>query len=263
MVDSGGEQAYVLYGLENQMKINQVMPVRVMGYDFASYDREISRLKGENRSAGREADYAMELHQEQKLMPVLTLVLYFGMKPWTGPRSLRDVLNIPDALDLFMPDYPINVIQVANLPLETIEKFTSDFQIVARWFRAKRLGNVEELRGVKKEVVHVEELLEFFHVFAEDEWYDEIKDILLEQSEKGEKITMCNLVDMLIGQGMEKGIEIGMEKGMGKGLSRSVAALVRHGFSREQAMFMLDLKEEDLTGKSEKPCLEGSSLQEM
>ncbi len=181
MVDSGGEQAYVLYGLENQMKINQVMPVRVMGYDFASYDREISRLKGENRSAGREADYAMELHQEQKLMPVLTLVLYFGMKPWTGPRSLRDVLSIPDALDSFMPDYSIspppnrrhafrdakcaarlsrdgwsigsrrmkvyaiNVIQVADLPLETIEKFTSDFQIAARWFRDKRLGNVEEL----------------------------------------------------------------------------------------------------------------------
>ncbi len=159
-----------VYGLENQSKSSNIMPVRVMGvtvqiplellrhtaiwnrfamgrmpatatysygqrgeradlselllmgYDFSSYDRDILRKKAENKAAGHEADYAAELWPEQKLCPVVTLVLYFGAEPWSGPTSLVDMLNLPDNLKGYVSDYHINLVQVAFLEDEVISK---------------------------------------------------------------------------------------------------------------------------------------------
>ncbi|MCI8578427.1 MAG: Rpn family recombination-promoting nuclease/putative transposase [Lachnospiraceae bacterium] len=105
------------------------MPIRVMSYDFSSYDRDILRKKAENKAAGHEADYAAELWPEQKLCPVVTLVLYFGAEPWSGPTSLVDMLDLPDNLKGYVSDYHINLVQVAFLEDEVISKFQSDFQV--------------------------------------------------------------------------------------------------------------------------------------
>ena len=40
----------------------------------------------------------------------------------------------------------MNLIEIAFLEEETIKKFRSDFQSVAEFFRAKRLGNIDSLR---------------------------------------------------------------------------------------------------------------------
>ena len=82
--------AIAVYGLENQTKVSNVMPNRVMGYDFAVYDRNISELKEKNRADGIAIDFVKEIGPGQKICPVVTLVLYFGTMPWTGPRNLYE-----------------------------------------------------------------------------------------------------------------------------------------------------------------------------
>lgn len=71
----GGCVAFL--GCESQTKINNIMPVRDMGYTYTSYMKQIYNMMAENNKNGNCA-YAKVLHDDQRLMPVATFVLYFG-----------------------------------------------------------------------------------------------------------------------------------------------------------------------------------------
>ena len=276
MYDTSVSPAVIVYGLENQTKPSPVMPVRVMGYDAASYDHSIQQTKAKNLFQGRQADFALEIHKDQKLSPVVTLTLYFGLKPWDGPRALHDLLIVPEGLKEFLPNYRTNVVEVAFLPPDTIEKFTSDFQIVALWFRARRLNAADNLRLHQKEWIHPEAILDFFYVFAEDHRYLTIKSQFIKRIRKGEKITMCTLIDSLLEEGMQEGKKEGMKEGLKKGMKegrkkgrkegleegmneglkkgtvqtryQDLSSLILAGFSQERASSLLGFSQEDLDG---------------
>lgn len=55
-----------------------------------------------------------------------------------------ELAHVPDELKPFVPNYHISLVQVAFLEDDVIQKFTSDFQTIAKFFRAKRLGNDKE-----------------------------------------------------------------------------------------------------------------------
>ena len=192
-----------VYGLENQTKSSNVMPVRIMGYDFSAYDRNIRKRKEQNKAEGRPADYTAELWPDQLLYPVITLVLYFGSEPWTGPKSLHGMLDLPERIKPFVPDYPINLVQVAFLEEETIAAFQSDFRIVAEFFRAKRLGNMKDLKYNKKKWNHAEELLDFFRIFFGDKRYGEVKKQVVEMRKREEETDACWFLDALLEERLE------------------------------------------------------------
>ncbi|MCR5704175.1 MAG: Rpn family recombination-promoting nuclease/putative transposase [Eubacterium sp.] len=60
------------------------MPIRIIGYDGASYRSQLQKM---NKRADRE------------IVPVVTIVLYFGTeKRWTAPKNLKALMNIPKGL---------------------------------------------------------------------------------------------------------------------------------------------------------------------
>ena len=69
------------------------MPVRVMGYDYASYEWGVRRQKEQTQRDGIQVSYGKELADGQCVAPVITLVLYFGMEPWSGPRTLLGMVG--------------------------------------------------------------------------------------------------------------------------------------------------------------------------
>ena len=118
-----------LLGIENQLAIDMDMPLRVIGYDGSSYRDEI------NQDEIIIDEITGKKHKiRHKRYPVVTIVLYFGRTPWKKPLSLYDVLEIPADLKPFVNDYKINLIDVPRLTGEQVEKFTSDFQIIADYF---------------------------------------------------------------------------------------------------------------------------------
>lgn len=54
-----------------------------------------------------------------KFVPIITIVVYYGEKPWDGAKSLHGMLNIPDDLKIFINDYKLNLIEAreSNLNL--------------------------------------------------------------------------------------------------------------------------------------------------
>ena len=82
--------------LENQSDINNIMPVRDMGYQHAKYMEQVRTIKEANRQQqAYPSPITKGIHDTQKLDPVITLVLNYSQKEWKKPKQLQDVLNIP------------------------------------------------------------------------------------------------------------------------------------------------------------------------
>ncbi len=56
----------------------------------------------------------------------------------------QKIADVPEILKLFVQNYECKIFDIAYLPDEVISQFTSDFKIVARFFKSKRVGNAEK-----------------------------------------------------------------------------------------------------------------------
>ena len=85
--------------------------------------------------------------------------------------------------------------------------FQSDFGIIADYFVKRRKGykNIENHKPIK----HVDEMLKFMEIFAEDERFLQLD---IKKDEKGE-VTMCTILDNAINKGIERGITQGISMG--------------------------------------------------
>lgn len=190
-----------LLGIENQSEIDSDMPIRIMGYDYSSYRRQID--KGSNR------------------FPVISIVLYFGRYEWKKPLSLKEMLDVSEKFEPFVADYKINVFNVAFLPKEIRKQFTSDFKIIADFFAEK---NNPDYVPSKERITHVEAVLYLLRVFTNDFRYDRISADIMEKQRKGGVITMCDFAERMWNSGeaagIEKGIIQGLEKGIVQGMEK-------------------------------------------
>ncbi len=95
-----------LFGLENQAAPDFQMPLRLYSYNGASYKAQIIPDKPRGK-ADEVLDEAASMDEQapipkQPFYPVLTLVLYFGIKPWDTAKSLYEAVNIPDEFKPFL-----------------------------------------------------------------------------------------------------------------------------------------------------------------
>lgn len=172
-------------GFENQTASDPDMPLRVMGYDGAEYR---AQLLGENDSGNR--------------YPVVTLVLYFGHeKPWNGPLSLKERLNIPAEFEPYVNDYKINLFQIAYLTREQVELFQSDFKVVADYFVQKRENG--DYVPSSQELTHVQETLQLLSIMTNDNRFEEAYNTTTD-SKKGGTRNMCEVLDKVENKGENK-----------------------------------------------------------
>lgn len=186
-----GKVQIALCGIENQMKEEADMPLRVMGYDGQSYRTQLLK-ESKKKSRSR--------------YPVVTLVLYFGMKRWNAPKALHDCLTIPNGMKSFVSDYRINVFEIAYLTDEQLAMFTSDFRIVADYFVQMRRNR--DYIPSTEQIKHVDAVLKMMSVLTGDDRF------LLARGEKeGSVRTMCEAMDKAENRGLQRGLEQGLEQG--------------------------------------------------
>lgn len=90
-----------------QEHIHYAMPMRVMGYDYGSYKKQYdSNAKKYKTAKGlSEDEYLSRMRKNDKFMPVITVVIYYGERSWDGPKSLHDMLDIPKDIIKYVNDY--------------------------------------------------------------------------------------------------------------------------------------------------------------
>lgn len=125
-----GKCVYVLLGAELQSKVHYAMPVRDMLYDALNYTSQVDEARSSYRKKGAittegdsvtiklsQEEFLSGFRKEDKLIPVVTAVIYFGPDTWDGPKSIHEMLDCDDkAILKVVPDYKINLIAPAETP---------------------------------------------------------------------------------------------------------------------------------------------------
>ena len=102
------DTAYLLLGVEDQSEIHYAMPVKNMLYDSMEYASQVDKISREHRrhmNAGKNhgknflqkissGEFLSGFYKEDRLTPVITLVLYFGPDKWDGPVGIHDMMDI-------------------------------------------------------------------------------------------------------------------------------------------------------------------------
>ena len=133
-------------------------------------------------------------------------MLYFGTdRRWNQPRSVRDLIEVPEKLDLYVNDYKVHVFEIAWLTDEQLSLFRSDFGIVANYFVQKR-RNKDYKPDDERIMEHVDEVLKLLSVMTGDDRFEEL---LYIDNEKGRVRSMCEVLDRAINEGISQGISQG------------------------------------------------------
>lgn len=109
-----GKVEYVLYGVENQAEIHYAMAVKNNLYDALEYAgqveesakshrQEMKRKKEQGETVadkGKRTPSAGEFlsgfWKEDRLIPSVTVTVFFGSEEWDGPLSLFDMMDVSD-----------------------------------------------------------------------------------------------------------------------------------------------------------------------
>lgn len=209
-----GGMRIALCGLENQTDIDNNMCLRVINYDGAAYRSQLLERESRDR------------------YPVVTLVLYFGLRSWSGARTLYETVNVPEEMKEFVNDYRINIFEIAYLTDEQLEMFTSDFKIVAEYFVQMRKN--KDYVPTPQTIRHVDAVLKFMAVMTGDQRF--VKNSIERRREGG--ITMCEVLDRI----EKRGIEKGMERGMEQGIRVLVESCQEFGVTRIQTIKQVSIK---------------------
>lgn len=203
-----GKTNLLVVGIENQTKAEKLMPARIIGYDGASYRSQL--LKSTGRSS------------KKKLTPVVTIVLYFGLTRWNKPKNLKGILDIPTGLEDFVSDYKINVFEIAFLPEETVNRFKSDFRLVAKYFTNIR-KNPYYIPEDENEIKHVDAVLKFLSIMSGSEKaLEKFMSIGEREVKNMSDGPLTKLYYKGVSDGKEQGLEQGIEKGREQGIIQGV-----------------------------------------
>ncbi|MBQ7559166.1 MAG: Rpn family recombination-promoting nuclease/putative transposase [Synergistaceae bacterium] len=167
--------AFCLVGMENQTRTDRYMPLRVFSYEGADYREQLSNIKkkGENK--------------QKKLYPVITIVLYYGIKKrWKNYKNLFDVVKPQKWLKPYVNDCHINILELAWLNEEQEKFFSNDMRLVVRYLRMLREG--EKFAPDDTLPLHYQAFLNAMQAMTGDKRFDKIiQEAVKLKKEKGEK----------------------------------------------------------------------------
>ncbi len=144
-----GKMEYVLYGAENQAEIHYAMAVKNNLYDALEYagqveeaskshQKEMKRKKEQgvadtdsDKKTPSTGEFLSGFWKEDRLIPSITVTIFFGSEEWDGPLSLFDMMDVsdPDVLAC-MDNYRVRLIAPAQMSDEEIMKFRSSLREV-------------------------------------------------------------------------------------------------------------------------------------
>lgn len=132
---------YLLLGIENQGDVHYAMPVKNLLYDAINYAKQVQKAANSHREAKdskghSKGEFLSGFYKEDRLIPVITLVILFSPDKWDGPTSLHEMLNVDDEHILsLVPDYQIHLITPYGLSKDELKKFHSSLREVLTFIK--------------------------------------------------------------------------------------------------------------------------------
>ena len=217
----------VLLANESQDKVHYAMPHKVMLYDGMDYETQIRNnwknfndRRKQNKKTGQPlehltaGEYLSRFRKKDRLIPIISLVFYYGSEPWDGPVDLYDMFQLEgtkeenEILEKYLPNYKINLVDAERL--KDVEKFSDDLQVILTMLR---------YRDSKEELKHyIDENKKFFQNVDYEtsqamKAFLNMKQIPSETEQKEEMVDMCKAIQEMYDDGVKDGIQQGVEQG--------------------------------------------------
>ena len=119
---------------------------------------------------------------------------------WNQPKSLFELLDIEEKIKPYVNDFKMNLFEIAYLERETIDKFRSDFWILADYLYQMRVNN--DYVACETVIKHVDELLMLMSAMTKDDRFEET----INELSRKESVTMCEVLDKVEARGRKEGV---------------------------------------------------------
>lgn len=212
VIKSDRDNTYFLLGIENQSEVHYAMPVRNMLYDSLNYSGQVSKIEKihkRNKDKLSSAEYLSGFTKEDKINPVITLVVYWGSDKWDAPKSLYAMFKNTNAEILkYVDNYHINLISP-----ESIEDFSM--------FKTE-LGKVLEFIKASDSIQKMKRILEnnkefYLHMDIESakmiETFGRTK-IDISKYDDEQEVNMCKAIDDMILEGKQEARKEAIKEGI-------------------------------------------------
>lgn len=214
-----GEKAYCILGIEDQTDIHYAMPVKNGLYDFLQLSHQVSetaKAHRSNKDKASSAEYLSGFHKTDKLLPVLTLVIYWGADAWDGPLSLKEMYSLTDEEFMkYLPDYKVNLIAPNQMSEEEIGEFHTALKEIMLFIKySNDKQKLEEITNKDEKFKHLEcDAVDVLNIVTNSNMkYDSKKeavDVCVAMKEIREEGVEIGRIE-----GREEGVEIGRMEGV-------------------------------------------------
>jgi hypothetical protein len=246
--------AYLLLGIENQSNVHYAMPVRNMLYDAGQYAKQVEtaaaahrihRQQGGGKTVSQD-EFLSGFYKEDRLLPVITLVVYWSPNEWDAPLSIHEMLDIKDeALLALVPDYKINLIAPGQMDDADFGKFKTTLAEAFQYIKYSKSKPALQKMLQDNEKFHAldRRTAELINVVTGSE---------LEIRKDKEVVDMCLAIEEMKKEAIEIGKKEAFEAAKKEAEARESANLVSNiksimeklQYNAEQAMDLLGIPEE-------------------
>jgi len=146
-----GRTAFLILGIENQSEVHYAMPVKNLIYDALNYGQQVNKISALHRKEKdikNSAEYLSGFRKTDKIMPVITLTIYFGAREWDAPRCLKDMFpetisrEVLDEID----DYRLHLIVPSEI--EDFSLYKTELGKALEFIAASE--DPEKMEGISK-----------------------------------------------------------------------------------------------------------------
>lgn len=221
---------FVLWGLENQAKIHYAMPLRHMLGDSLSYLKEYNEIAARNKmdkDFQSSDEFFSNFKKTDRLHPVVSLCVYYGVNEWDAPFCLSDMLEIPEKLNPFISDYKMNLLQLRKSGF--LHFRNSDVNVVFDVSRAIYERDFEKINTLYKNQEISAELGVVIGAITESQ---KLIDHALQSERRGGQINMCSALEELVNEGVERG----RQEGIREGISANIKVCKRFNMSKSDVV---------------------------
>ena len=193
--------------------------------------RQLLRLRGD--------EYLSGFRKEDRLIPVVTLVIYYGLNEWDAPLSIHDMLLVKDKRLLhYIPDYRTNLITPKNISDEDIDKFESGFGELMLFIKYSQ--DKQKLQKLLDENSQ-------FHYLDRDtaNLINVLTNSTLTFTKENGGIDMCKAIMDIRAEGVSEGMAAGRAEGMAAGVTAGKAEYQKQ-ITRLSSAMKEDLRETEL-----------------
>lgn len=174
------------------------------------------------------AEFLSGFHKEDRLIPIITITVYWGADDWDAPRTLHEMFgDLDKRLQSYIPDYRINLL--APKEIEDFNKFQTE------------LGNVLEAIKVSDDQASMDRLFQSNKKFSamSNESVEAINTFIgtnIPVNQKEGVTDMCKAWEDQKNEGIAKGRAEGRAEGIAEARLDAIRNMVELGVSKENIL---------------------------